>query len=193
MKTPSTVESRALCAVRLGELSQVDINNLTEFAERRLAAQGQNPTAGEDVTQRALAAILRGLESDQGGRVPRLVDLTNKDTFLNYVRGAISSIMEAMGRKRRFRAIHEPWQDGVAASSDEAALAPSRNAEFSDLRDQFFRRLRARAPQRLSRTINAWEPVFTESDRIPAKGNRHHVAEVKDLAQEIVSELGGLR
>ena len=61
--------------MRLNELTQVDIHNLTEFAECSLAVKGQNPTAGEDITQRALLAILRGLEMDQGGRMPRLVDM----------------------------------------------------------------------------------------------------------------------
>ena len=70
------------------------------------------------MTQRALLAILQGLESDQGGRVPRLVDLETKDTFLNYVRGTMSSIIEAMGRKRQFRAEHTPVLDDVMASDD---------------------------------------------------------------------------
>jgi hypothetical protein len=193
MKTPLRVECRARCEVRLNELSPADITNLTEFAERRLAAKGQNPSAGEDVTQRALVAILQGLESDQGGRMPRLVDIENKDSFLNFVRGAISSVIEAMGRKRQFRNEHETWEDGVAKSRDAVALSPSQNAELSDLKEQLFPRLRARAPRRLMRTIDAWEAVFTESDRIPAPVHRRYVTEVKGLAQEIISELGGIR
>jgi hypothetical protein len=42
-------------------------------------------------------------------------------------------------------------------------------------------------------TINAWEAVFLSSDRIPARGHRKYVREVKNLAQEVLSELGGLR
>jgi hypothetical protein len=193
MKAPLSLESRTRCEVRLSELTQTDITNLTEFAERRLAVTGLNPSAGQDVTQRALSAILQGLESDQGGRVPRLVDIENKATFLNFVRGAISSIMEAMGRKREFRTEHRLWADNVPASVDGTTLSPSRNAELSDLRDQLFPRLRARAPRRLKRTIDAWEGVFTESDRIPAPGHRRYVSEVKSLAREIISELGGIR
>jgi hypothetical protein len=171
----------------------MDLANLTEFAERSLAAKGLNPSAGEDATQRALAAILRGLESDQGGRVPRLVDIENKDAFLNFVRGAVSSIIEAMGRKQQFRNEHELWQDGMAVSEPGSQLTPSQLAELSDLRDQLFPRLRAQAHRRLRRTIDAWEPVFTESDRIPAPGHRSYVREVRELAQEIVTELGGIR
>ncbi len=193
MKTPFRVECRARCEVRLNELSPADITNLTEFAERRLAAKGLNPSAGEDVTQRALVAILQGLESDRGGRKPRLVDLDNKDSFLNFVRGAISSVVEAMGRKWQFRSDHVPWEDGIARTGEATALSPSRIAELSDLRDQLFPRLRARAPRRLMRTIDAWEEVFTESDRIPAPVHRRYVTEVKGLAQEVITELGGIR
>ena len=74
-----------------------------------------------------------------------------------------------------------------------STLLPSRNAELSDLRDQLFSRLRERAPRRLRGTIAAWEAVFSESDRIPAKVSRRYVSEVKVLAQEIITELGGIR
>jgi hypothetical protein len=193
MKTPFSLEYRARCYIRLGELSHVELVNLTEFAERRLVAQGLIPSAGEDVTQLALLAILQGLEPDQGGRVPRLVDLENKDTFQNYVRGAISSIVEAMGRKRMFRSEHKPWRDELRTWNDESVLTPSKSAEMSDLRDQLFPRLRAQAPRRLWRSIDAWESVFGESDRIPARGHRRYVREVRELARAIISELGGIR
>ena len=193
MKAPPSLESSVRCEVRLNELSAADIANLTGFAERRLAVMGLNPSAGEDATQRALVAILQGMESDQGGRTPRLVDLENKSTFLNFLRGAISSIIEAMGRKRQFRAKHTPWEDGMPPAADRVTLTPARNAELSDLREQLFPRLRARAPRRLKRTIDAWEAVFSESDRIPARGHRRYVREVKGLAQEILTELGGIR
>jgi hypothetical protein len=193
MKAQSNRAHCALCEIRLGELLPVDITNLTEFAERRLAAAGLNPASGEDVTQRALAAILRGLETDQGGRVPRLMDIESKSAFLNYIRGAISSISDAMRRKRQFRTQHEPWSDNLGLSADRTARTPAKLAEMADLKDQLFPRLRARAPKRLQRTIDAWESVFTESDRIPAPGHRRYVGEVKALAQEIVTELGGIR
>ena len=61
MKSPLSLECRAFCEARSPELSRTDIANLREFAERRLAAQGLNPAAAEDVTQRALVAILQGL------------------------------------------------------------------------------------------------------------------------------------
>ena len=193
MRSPFSVESRVRCEVRLNELSPADLANLTEFAERRLVALGLNPSAGDDATQHALMAILQGMESDQGGRKPRPVDLENKDTFVNFVRGVISSIIEGMGRKRQFRMEHKVWEDGIAVASEGAEPTPCERAEVTDLRDQLFPRLRARAPKRLRRTIDAWEAVFTQSDRIPARGHRRNVGEVKDLAQQVISELGGLR
>lgn len=66
MNTPSNQDLRAAEEARLGEIDPVRINQLTQFAERRLAAMGLPPSAGEDVTQRALAAVLRGLESGRG-------------------------------------------------------------------------------------------------------------------------------
>ncbi len=172
MKTQFNEAHRALCEVRLGELSPVDITNLTKFAERRLVAMGLNPATGADVCQQGLAAILRGLESDQGGRMPRLVDLENKDTFLNFVRGVVSSAVFSMSRKQRFKPVVEPWNDNSGMTARETPNLPSKLAELNDLKDLLFPRLRARAPSRLKRTIDAWESVFTESDRIPAPGHR---------------------
>lgn len=192
MKNPQSLEHKSLCELRLNELSREDLANLTEFAERSLVAMGRNPWAGEDATQHALAAILRGLESDRGGRQPRPVDVANKDSFLNFVRGAISSTLEAMSRKRQFRIEHTGLEEDMASIA-VATTTPATQAELDDLRDQLFLRLRDRAPQRLQRTLDAWERVFTESDRIPAPGHRLYVGEVRDLAKEVVSELGGIR
>jgi hypothetical protein len=193
MNNPLPTEYHAGCEARLNELLQSDITNLTEFAERTLAGQGLNPAAGEDVTQRSLALILQGLESDQNGRVPRLMDTENKDAFLNYLRGVISSVIEAMGRKREFRIEHKQWRDEVDLSDDRTNLTPAQIAEWNDLRDQLFQRLRERAPRSLTGIVNAWEPVFVESDRIPAHGHPRNVGKVKKLAKKIVTELGGIR
>jgi len=186
------LESRVLCEVRLGELTEKDIANLTEFARHRLAAQGLTGSAADDATQRALVAILRGLESDQGGRMPRPVDVENKNMFLNYVRGAISSVSEAMGRHEKVRSKHQPELEALTPSQDESVLTPDTKAELCDLQDQLFPRLRAQAPRRLQPTIDAWEAVFLESDRIPARGHRKYVGEVRHLAKRIVAELGGI-
>jgi hypothetical protein len=191
MQTTNT-ETHARCEVRLSELERSDITNLNEFAECRLAIKGLDPSGGQDATQRAFAAILRGLESDQGGRVPRLVDVETKEAFMNYLRGAISSIVEAMGRKREFRRESEPWMDTLG-EIDRNAPNPANLAELSDVRDHLFEQLHARAPRHLKRVLAAWKPIFAESDRIPGAGNRRYATEVKALAREIITELGGIR
>ena len=195
MNPPSNGEVRAGCEARLSELEQTDIANLTQFAEYRLANAGLPPSAGEDVTQCALLAMLRGLESDQGGRLPRLENTQTKEAFLNWLRGAICSIIEAMGRKKQFRNPHAAWDDNVGTgNSDHRMPSPSEQAEVHDLAIQLFDRLRERTPKRLHPTIAAWEHVFDQSDRIPdVKGRRKYVHQIRYLARDIVSELGGVR
>ncbi|HZR17853.1 MAG TPA: hypothetical protein VFE51_11045 [Verrucomicrobiae bacterium] len=190
MSTPISPDISAACEIRLGEITAADSTALTEFAECRLAKVGISTSYGEDVTQRAFQAVLKGLETDQGGRKPRLVDISDKPAFLNYMRGAISSLVYAMTQKQGFRA--EPFNDNVA-DPDAIHQSPAEQAQVSDLGQQMFPRLRARAPRRLLRTIDAWEPVFAESDRIPARGHRKYVGEVRKLAQDVLRELGGLR
>jgi len=192
MKVPYQPELKALCETRLQEFTGADSADLTEFAECRLIVFGASPTLGEDLTQRALQQVLQGLETDQGGRRPRLVDLENKPAFLNYLRGVISSLVFGMTTKREFIANYSSGYDDAIASPDDDGGAAVKHAELIDLRDQFFPRLRARAPKRLLPTIDAWEPVFTLSDRIPVRGQRTYVREVRNLAKEVLSELGEL-
>lgn len=192
MKVPYQPELKALCETRLNEFTRADSADLTEFAECRLMVHGASPTLGEDMTQRALQQVLQGLETDQGGRRPRLVDLVNKPAFLNYLRGVISSLVFGMTSKRGFTAGCMPgYDDNIVRPNDDGGAAV-KDAELNDLRDQLFPRLRARAPKRLLPTIDAWESVFTHSDRIPAPGQRTYVREVRDLAKEVLSEIGGL-
>jgi hypothetical protein len=191
MKSPYQPELQALCEARLQEFTRADIADLTEFAECRLVVLRASPSIGEDVTQRALQQVLRGLETDQGGRRPRLVDLQDKPAFLNYLRGVVSSLVFGMTSKVGFGAACALRDDDLAESNDDGG-ASAKDAELNDLRDQLFTRLRARAPKRLLPTIAAREPVFAQSDRIPAAGQRSYVREVRDLAKEVLAEIGGL-
>jgi hypothetical protein len=94
-----------------------------------------------------------------------------------------------MTRTRGFRTTQQ-WDDS-GPLPEAGRPSPSNEAALWDL-GELFRRLRARAPRRLLPTINAWEAVFLSSDRIPAWGYHKYVREVKKLAQEVLSELGGL-
>lgn len=187
MSTPSSQELVALCEARLGEITADDSAALTQFAECRLVEVGVPSQYGEDIAQRAFQAVLRGLETDQGGRKPRLVDIQNKPAFMNYMRGIINSLVYAFIQKRGFTAAGP----GVDVPADPGTHSPAQQAELKDLSAQLFPRLRARAPQRLLRTIDAWESVFLESDRIPAPGHRRYVREIRNLAQQVLSELEG--
>jgi hypothetical protein len=193
MKTPYQPELKALCEARLREFTRADSADLTEFAECRLIVRGASPCIGEDVTQRALQQVLQGLETDQGGRRPRLVDLEDKPAFLNYLRGAISSLVYGMTHKSGFGADCEMRGDGEdpAVCVDDGGVC-AKGPELNDLRVQLFARLRERAPKRLLPTIDAWESVFEHSDRIPAPGQRSYVREVRNLTKEVLSEIGGL-
>lgn len=189
MKDPLSPEVKAACETRLAEITDADAGALTEFAECRLVALGAPPSYGEDIMQRAFHAVLMGLETDQPGRRPRLSDVADKPSFLNYMRGVISSLVYALTRKSSFRQEVGEWDDnslppGETASTSTMAL------EMRDLRAELFPRLRARAPSRLLATIDAWEGEFLHSDRIPARGHRKHVGEVKELARDVLSELG---
>lgn len=191
MKRPVSPEVRSACEARLAEITDADTVALTEFAECRLVAVGAPPSHGEDIVQRAFHAVLMGLETDQPGRRPRPSDVGEKAAFLNYMRGAVSSLVYALTRKFSFRQEVGEWDDNTLPPG-ETTSALTVALEMRDLRAELFPRLRARAPSRLIATIDAWESEFLHSDRIPARGHRKHVGEVKDLARGVLSELGDL-
>jgi hypothetical protein len=179
-----------ICNARLAEITADDSAALRQFAECRLVQLGAPPAFGEDVTQRAFQAVLMGLAGNDAGRKPRMVDVTNKPAFMNYMRGIISSLLYALTHKKEYRTVHQVWSDNTPISGQ---WSPANQAELSDLREQLFPRLRARAPRRLIPTINAWESVFLHSDRIPAPGQRKYVHEVRKLAQRVLVEIGVMR
>jgi hypothetical protein len=192
MSTLLSPQMVALCRSRLAEITEADTNALTQFAECRLVAVGAPPSCGEDVTQRAFAALLMGLETDQGGRRPRLVDINDKPAFLNYMRGIISSLVYSMTRTTWFR-VEAQIAGRESDLPDLDQQTPAQHAELRDLGEKLFPRLRARAPKRLLPTIEAWKAVFLESDRIPVQGQRKYAHEIRILARKIVTEIGGVR
>ena len=192
MKSPYSPELSRLCELRLNEITDADCASLEEFAECRLVPMRISPSYGQDVTQLAFQQVLQGLETDQGGRKPRLEDLFSKPAFLNYLRGVISSIIHGMTTKGGFRTAHKPWDDEML-TPDGGGVSPAMDAELNDLRDQLFRRLRAHAPRRWLRSIDEWESVFAYCDRIPSKGHRKYAGEIKRQARKVISDLGGIR
>ena len=155
---------------------------MTSFAQRRLVHFGLPSNRDEDLYQQALYVVLKGI-AGQGGRNPGPEDLQTKDTFRNYIRGVINSIVEGWARTH-YRNGHcslDVIQDIVAAP--EAA-----QIEYQELLAQIFARLRQRAPARLLPTIEAWEQ--SPDGRIPCVTSRKHVCAVRRLARQIAHELG---
>jgi hypothetical protein len=181
-----------LWQARLAEITADDRAALLQFAECLLVERGISTSYGDDITQRAFEAVLVGLQNLEGGRKPRLVNVASKQAFLNYMRGIVASLVYALTQKKEIRRWHQPWSDNMAPTRSEQ-LTPANQAELQDLREQLFPRMRARAPRRLLRTIDAWEAVFLQSESIPARGHRRYVREVRALAQEVLAELNTVR
>jgi len=192
MKSQYSPELSRLCEIRLNEITKADYASLEEFAECRFVTLRVSPSYAEEVTQGAFQQVLQGLETDQGGRKPRLEDLFSKPAFLNYLRGVITSIIYGMVTKCGFRMAHKAWHDEILTPGG-GGVSPAKDAELNDLRDQLFRRLRAHAPRRWLRSIDEWESVFAYCDRIPSKGHRKYAGEIKRQARKVISDLGGIR
>jgi hypothetical protein len=183
------IPTKHLCEIRLGELTDLDIADLVEFAEWRLVTLGLPASLGKDLTQMGLEVIIQGMETGQGRR-PRPEDVSDKQAFLNYVRGVIASKSEAQGRKPEFRCPHEPPDEELP---NGALASPELVAQVNDLQQQLFPLLKERSPVRLQATIAAWEQVFTYADRIPSVRNqRKYIREVREISQAVLSEIGGL-
>lgn len=200
MNSPLKPDVKQKCEARLNELSKEDLLNLTDFAGFRLLGVGRSSDGGEDLAQSALLAVVKGLELDKLGRRPRPEDIANKQLFIKYLKGVIISLLQNQTKTREIKAYHRHTPVADASGLDEfeggiilAAETPtaSQQAEWNDRQNQLFSRLRARAPQRLWRTIDAWEDVFQDSDRIPVKSFRKYVVELRNLAREVFKEMGG--
>jgi hypothetical protein len=178
MITPLTEEIRAAGKARLDELDGRDITTLTQFAEFKLVAVGLPASFGEDLAAQSLR--------------PRLEDLENKQSLLNWLRGVIASLVESMSSQRQYRAEHLAWDEALGVEQTEPT--PAQAAEASDLQRALFLRLRERSPQMHQSTIDAWEQVFTATAYVPdVNGRRKYVHMVRKLAREVVTELGGIR
>jgi len=203
MDAPTNPENAGRCEARLGELTDADLTDLRYFAQKRLLRSGQAADLARDVVQTSLQSVIQGLEATDLGRRPRPEDTESKEAFANYLRGVVNSKVEALSRCRDFRvrqvAVVESAareggstvgevDSGVVLTAPE--ISPGEQVGWEDYRTALFSRLRERAPQRLHRDIAKWEPVFLSSKSIPARGRNY--VEIKQLAQAIVTELGGI-
>lgn len=110
-------------------------------------------------------------------------------TFANYLRGAICSIVDAMSRRRDCRN-SEPFREDRPPGRDRVRPSPAAEAEISNIREELFVRLRSQAPPRLRPTIDAWEAEWPHSDRVPnVNGQRKYAHEVRKIARSILHDL----
>jgi hypothetical protein len=167
-----------------------DVRSLTLFADclfRQRGLESSRATTGEDLGQEAVRAVLIGLEDKGNGRRPRLVDVADKDAFLNYLRGIVHSKFNALMRPVQPPTI--PMADAENTCSS-AAASPSAEAAMTDLKNEILRRVRARSSRHLATTITAWEHEFADCDRIPIlNGSRKNAFRVRRIAAQVVKEL----
>ena len=165
------------------DLTPEDLGKLTHFAELRLAHFGLATDPAQDIVQQAIYLVLKGAETDEGRR-PRPADMENSETFQNYLRGIVNSIVEAGNRRSKHKA-HPQSLNGL----EEILASPNGyDHEFHDLKSQFFARLRQRAPERLLATIDEWEQ--NPDGKIPITASRKRSAAVRAIAQKVARELG---
>ena len=189
MKKPLEPEIRQRARRLIDEVTSEDLRSLTLFADclfRHRGLESSRATTGEDLGQEAVRAVLIGLEDKGSGRRPRLVDVADKDAFLNYLRGIIHS---------KFNALMRPVQPPTISIADaenacQSPSSPAAEAAITDLKTEILRRVRARAPRHLSTTIAAWETEFADCDRIPIlNGSRKNAFRVRRIAARVVKEL----
>lgn len=178
----------------MNQLTQNDLLHLTKFAERRLNLRGLSASFGEDLVYKALNSVIRGLTSSNNGRRPRRIDLVNEAVFLNYLRGAVASTVEAFSRRREHWYVHlaiasSGSPDEVGENEIMASLPDDRRVEMIDLKKVLFAKLREQAPERLHRIIDLWEEVFYWAKRIPSDGSAKRTRQVRMLAARILQEI----
>ncbi len=198
MKAQLTQEIVAQCEARLNDLTQRGMERLYAFAEARLLKLGVTCADGQDLAQNALLAVIRGIESQGNhGRHPLAVDVASNEAFEAYLKSVIISLSDF--RLTEFRSQREKEQVERVVMEDEGEIniadmapGPDEVAGWSDYQQQFFARLRPRIPANLQATIDRWEPVFLQSDCIPAKYRKYSIR-LKPHASAVAEELGGLR
>jgi len=193
---PNPADSHTLCGAWLEQLTGADLDQLRAFAEHRLQRLGLPSATGHDLVSKALNSVIKGLTTGQEGRRPRPDDAVDKEGFLNFLRRAVCSTVEASSRSREHRHKHqpiEPWDgfNGQSPREIEAPSCPDRNVELIDLKRELFGRLRKRAPVRLQHIIDLWEAIFFWADRVPCAGNPKHAYQVRLLARRILQEIDG--
>jgi hypothetical protein len=180
---------RRLCQVRVDELTQVQYDKLTDFALYRLLKLKLPLSLSRDMVNGAVLAVLQGTETDCG-RKPRLEDVETRQAFHDYLIRVIKSRVEGLTRCRDKHVVPEDLPPEI---TDATFLQPDRAASLLDFKETLFTDLRRMARPGLMPTIDAWEEVCLNADRIPTvDGLRKHAWEVRQLAKAVVAKIGDL-
>jgi len=186
---------RALTTQQLNLLTNTDLNNLTDFAERRMGRMPRTRISAEDVVQKALQGILRGTKKGESGRRPKKAELSSKEHFLHYIRSAINSVIEATQRKLELRFDHQSIHPTKSADEPQTQVVlqalsdPDQDVSLVDLKRELFLRLRKQAPAKLFSTINEWEKTFFWEKQVPGGPIRRHRQLVRLLAMQVLKDM----
>ncbi len=197
MKTGRHGRIRALTIEHLNQLTADDLRHLAEFAERRLGSLPRSQFSAEDAVQKALLAILVGTTKTGSGRRPKALHVQTKAAFLHYVRSAINSVIEGLGRNRELLYIHESIHEKEDSEERRTTVVltstvqADSDALMVDLKRELFKRLRKDASRALLPVIAEWEKTFFWASHVPCRRKRDYVRQVRMLAMRILRELAG--
>jgi hypothetical protein len=194
-KTRRHGRARALAIERLNDLSAVDLTRLTDFAQSRLGRLHGGRMAAEDALHSALHSIVRGTQKGKSGRRPKLEAVRTKDAFLNYIRSATNSVIEAAQRRREVLFIHESIHQAWNAAETETTIllaanqGPDADPVLVDFKVEMFSRLRQKAPRRLQRAIDEWEQSFFWTNGLPPGGPSRDRNKLQQLSGRVFKEI----
>ena len=170
---------------RVDSITPEMLRRLTDFAFCKLLKVGLPTFFAEDMPQIAVHSVLND------DRNPRTKDLVTDEAFENYLRGIISSKIEAMTHRTKYQPLPEIETQELQQDSDITQDNPASNVAEAELKSILFRQLRKWASPRHIPTITEWEKVYDYSDRIPAiNGHRKYVFEIRQQARKILQQLG---
>jgi DNA-directed RNA polymerase specialized sigma24 family protein len=179
------------CRSLLHCLVQADLTELARFASFRLARMKLTPSEGEDFAQDALLAVLKGLDTPTAGRHPRPLDVADPAKCLAYLKGVISSLVEAERRRLQCAFVHEQFEENFS-HTDRLRSDPGDQCDFEyeEFRQEFFKRLLQKAPVRLRDLVLAWREQSDSHEQIPTLGlHRRYRCQLRILAAHVLNEL----
>jgi hypothetical protein len=175
---------------RLQQLTTAELDHLKQFAEIRLSRAGLITFHAEDLVSKALNSVICGMQDDRKGRHPRPDELETSAAFLDFLRGAVCSTVEAYTRHRELHYPHYTMDVEPGVFQMLGPTAPDLDINLRDLKRALFSKLRATAPPRLHKTLDTWEEIFLWSDAIPNVPNARHAYDLRQLARKAFNELG---